>query len=152
MIATNHAVTGALIATAIDKPLLALPLALASHFALDALPHFGYPGHNGFGQALKYKISKMVAIADPLLLICLVVLLWLSGATGYIYLAALLAAAPDIEWLYDYFRFERSGKKPPSSWLAPFHKYIQWCERPWGIWVEAGWLTVTSLLLIHILQ
>ncbi len=37
----NHAVTGALIAGAVGNPFLAIPLAFASHFVLDAIPHFG---------------------------------------------------------------------------------------------------------------
>ncbi|MFZ1324307.1 MAG: hypothetical protein WAQ57_04090 [Candidatus Saccharimonadales bacterium] len=37
----NHAAAGAGIALAVRQPLLALPLALASHFVLDALPHYG---------------------------------------------------------------------------------------------------------------
>ena len=41
MTTTAHALTGAAIAVVIKKPKLAIPLAFLSHFACDALPHFG---------------------------------------------------------------------------------------------------------------
>ena len=40
MTATNHALTGATIATLVRQPYLAIPLAFLSHFFCDALPHF----------------------------------------------------------------------------------------------------------------
>lgn len=40
MLETPHAVVGAAIATAIPNPLIALPLAFLSHFALDMTPHW----------------------------------------------------------------------------------------------------------------
>lgn len=152
MTATNHALVGAVIAVTINKPWLALPLAFASHFALDSLPHFGYPGHGGFSEALKYKTSKVVALADPVLFLVLFMVLVSFAVPGYVYAAAALAASPDVEWLYSYLWFERSGnKRAPKSFLAGFHESIQWCERPWGIWVEAAWLVIFSTLLIWLL-
>ena len=40
MTATNHVATGVLIAVVVPDPWVALPLAFASHFVCDALPHF----------------------------------------------------------------------------------------------------------------
>lgn len=41
MLITNHVLSGAFIGAATDNPAVALPLGVASHFALDALPHWG---------------------------------------------------------------------------------------------------------------
>ncbi|HZU59096.1 MAG TPA: hypothetical protein VFA06_24665 [Actinocrinis sp.] len=41
MLITNHVLSGALIGAAAENPAAALPLGAASHFALDALPHWG---------------------------------------------------------------------------------------------------------------
>src|SRR5579884_4153442 len=41
MLITNHVLSGALIGAAAESPAAALPLGAASHFALDALPHWG---------------------------------------------------------------------------------------------------------------
>jgi hypothetical protein len=38
---TNHVLSGAAIGAAVGEPLAALPLGVASHFGLDALPHWG---------------------------------------------------------------------------------------------------------------
>ena len=40
MTATNHALTGAAIGFIVGVPAIAIPLALISHFVLDAIPHF----------------------------------------------------------------------------------------------------------------
>ena len=40
MLETPHVVVGAAIATAIPNPLISIPLALASHFVLDRVPHW----------------------------------------------------------------------------------------------------------------
>jgi hypothetical protein len=41
MLVTNHVLSGALLGAAVRNPWLALPLGVASHFALDATPHWG---------------------------------------------------------------------------------------------------------------
>ena len=44
----NHGMTGAVIALTVKKPELAIPLSFLSHFAQDAIPHFGIPGYKLF--------------------------------------------------------------------------------------------------------
>lgn len=41
MLITNHVLCGAAIGVAVARPAAALPLGVASHFALDAMPHWG---------------------------------------------------------------------------------------------------------------
>lgn len=41
MLVTNHVLSGALIGAAVRRPLPAFALGVASHFALDAIPHWG---------------------------------------------------------------------------------------------------------------
>jgi hypothetical protein len=41
MLITNHVLSGAVIGALTDEPAVALPLGVASHFALDAAPHWG---------------------------------------------------------------------------------------------------------------
>jgi hypothetical protein len=41
MLVTNHVLSGAAVGAIAGDPLLALPLGIASHFALDAMPHWG---------------------------------------------------------------------------------------------------------------
>jgi hypothetical protein len=41
MLITNHVLSGALVGALVDEPAVALPVGVASHFALDAAPHWG---------------------------------------------------------------------------------------------------------------
>jgi hypothetical protein len=41
MLVTNHVLSGAAIGAAVRRPVPALAIGVASHFALDALPHWG---------------------------------------------------------------------------------------------------------------
>ncbi|HZP50351.1 hypothetical protein [Actinocrinis sp.] len=58
MLITNHVLSGALIGAAAESPAAALPLGVASHFALDALPHWG--------KWLSKSHFLRVAVADGL--------------------------------------------------------------------------------------
>ena len=143
MTASNHALVGSAIALTVKQPLLALPLAFASHFVLDALPHFGYPG---LGEAFKHKLFIIVESFDAIVLI----LIFLTMVQiGYMpLLGALMAISPDFEWVYRYFFYERKGLKPPlTSPLAKFHSKIQRYERPWGIAVELPFFLIVFVLI-----
>jgi hypothetical protein len=41
MLVTNHVLSGAVVGALVRSPLLALPAGIASHFVLDAAPHWG---------------------------------------------------------------------------------------------------------------
>jgi len=150
VIASAHAATGALVAVLIDKPLIALPVAFASHFVLDVFPHFGYPGHKGFKSDLKNGFAKIIAILDPLLVLLLFGALAYLGVDWYIYAAALLAASPDIEWLVSYLFFQLRDRQPPKSFLYKFHANIQWCENPALIFSDLAVYTLALVLIFGI--
>ncbi|OGL38436.1 hypothetical protein A3B63_00700 [Candidatus Saccharibacteria bacterium RIFCSPLOWO2_01_FULL_49_22] len=152
MTAVNHAITGSVIALVIDKPLLAIPLAFASHFLQDALPHFGYPGNEGFGEAFKHRLTTIILIIDPLLIISFLAALIYYSADVWVYIAAIAAVLPDFEWPVAYWGFERKGKKPWRSPIGNLHWRIQKLERSWGLFVEIAWYVLGMLLLISLLQ
>lgn len=138
MTGTNHALTGAAIGIALQEPLLIVPLAFASHFVLDAIPHFDHEIYR-FGSRWAtrlYVIDGMLATLGLGLLIVLLSQLWF-----YILLGAFFGVAPDIFWLYYY----RHGR--PQHWYFRFHSWIQWFERPPGLLVEASYLVFISTAL-----
>lgn len=137
----NHMATGSLIALSIKEPALAIPLAFMSHYALDALPHFGNYG-KGFTDLFKHRIFYLEEIIDVAALLVLLALL--KGQPLRVYAAGIVAVSPDLVWLYRYWWFERKGRMPPGGWLTKFHKWVQWCERLWGIGIE---VIVTTVLL-----
>lgn len=143
---SNHAATGAIIAIAFKEPAIALPLAFASHFALDAVPHFGYKGNGGFTEFFKHKLTYFVLVLEFIAWVFLVFLLHAQPAV--VILAALIATSPDLVWLYRYFGFERRGVEPPAiGKLSHLHSILNWCERPWGILVELVWFSGAIFLL-----
>lgn len=141
----NHAAVGAIIALIIKQPVLALPIAFLSHFVLDALPHFGYKGHGGYGGALKHKLTYGFLVFDVVGIGFLFYLLW--GQPTIVLLCSLVAILPDALHIYRYFWFERKGLDPPGEWFAKWHRKIQWCERPWGFVIEIIFATVALSII-----
>lgn len=143
----NHAATGATIAVVAGNPVIALPLAFASHFALDALPHHGHPGNGGYPEAFKHKKLTFLSLSYELIGLP-ILLFFLVGQPWFVWIASVLAISPDFKWPYRYWFFERKGKKPPEAdKLTKFHQWVQWCERPWGIVVEIAY-SIFILLVI----
>ena len=146
MRAINHALTGAVIGFSISDPVIALPVAFLSHFALDAIPHFG-ERKKDHGS----KNFRDLLILDALLCFGLVLLLaiwqpkhWLQAV-----ICAFLAASPDFMWVGKYLR-ARAGQKehPTKNLVMHFHSKIQWFERPIGLAVELTWVPAMVLLLV----
>ena len=143
MTGLNHVLTGAAIGLAVQEPLLVIPLALVSHFILDAIPHFDHEIYR-YGS----KHFTKIMLSDSILSIGAVlglVLLFPANALGII-LGALSATAPDFLWPYYYTH----GR--PQNWYYKFHVGIQWFERPAGAWVEASYLIFIGTVLVAITQ
>lgn len=147
MNATNHMAVGALIALTVKEPILALPLAFASHFVLDALPHFGYK-KGGYNYALKQKASLLAVIVDLVGVVILFKIL--SGASALVYLAMFLTYTPDIYNFLRYWFAEKNAKSLKIDKFTKFHRGIQWCERRWGLFVEIPLNAVLLVLVSNI--
>jgi hypothetical protein len=142
MSGTNHALTGAVIASVVGQPILAIPLAFASHFLLDSMPHFG----EEFGQ--RKRFTKTVWMVDFVLLSSFLVLLVLTS--NWLLLAGAVAAiSPDFAWIYRFVVKEKRGKlKPPKmNKFNSFHSSIQKYESKYGILTEVTWFIFASGIL-----
>jgi hypothetical protein len=149
MTGINHAVTGALIAAAINEPVLALPAALLSHFVLDAVPHWDYK--------IKPQIARrqVIMLADLALSLALLLILALTvDAKPYlIIIGGLLGILPDAMWL----RFFVTGRpsihgnpKKIINRIRQFHHWIQWSETSWGFFVELAWFPIMLWLIYQV--
>ncbi|CAN5337936.1 hypothetical protein BH09PAT4_BH09PAT4_07430 [soil metagenome] len=147
MIATNHAVTGAIIGLAVHNPLIALPVALLSHLVCDALPHFGLSK-----DWIATRVFSAYLVVDAALCGVLVALLFWSGSPNWLLasVCAFAAASPDFISIRK-FRAARKGKNFVPNVLERFLKNIQWFERPIGAAVEAAWLVCGVIILSAIL-
>lgn len=149
MTATNHALTGAVIALVVKKPELAIPLAFLSHFAVDVIPHFE-------ARELPPKFSKAFIFGDAIvagnLAILLAVLLRNSLSIWIISACMFAAVSPDLMWGWRYYRIKDLDKvfSEPMSWLSRLHLKIQLSETLAGIIVEVAWLTGMVFLIIEL--
>ncbi len=146
MTASNHVVTGALIAASVPNPVLGLTLALLSHLALDVLPHFGVNPTNT-------KVFVPILITDcGLAATVLLSILWLQPPQVWIILAGgVLAASPDLTSLTYFLQIMQGQPIKPWNKLKRFLSWIQWSETVPGIAIELVWfLAFGSLLLAQI--
>lgn len=145
MTAPNHALTGALIGLSVAEPVLALPLAVLSHFALDAIPHYDVPR-----SASHQRFSRQLGIEAALcgvIVLCLVVTQprhWIAAAVG-----AFLATSPDLLWIPKFLKKEEMVPvKPTDNWFWRFHAWVQWRTGPQFWLVELVWFVITGSLFI----
>lgn len=137
--------TGAVLAKFLPWP-VAILLAFASHFALDAAPHFGFQTLEKRRQQL--RLFLVVNTLDFALTVILA--LWLLRQHHLVWLLfGFIAYSPDLLWIYRFVFEEKFGRRLPTNGNAfmRFHKRIQRYERKWGILVEAVYGSLIFLAL-----
>src|SRR5436305_4998475 len=114
MTATNHALTGAIIGFVVGQPWLAVPVAIASHFVCDALPHFGssQPEKSRLRSTRFRNYLLVEAALCGLLVLGLFVVhpwhWWLAA------ICAFSAAAPDFLWIKRYLIARQQKRWKPG--------------------------------------
>jgi hypothetical protein len=127
---TTHAVVGAAIVSIMPAhPLLGLSLAFASHFLLDAIPHWDYPirspsVHPAIAAPMKYDralFADMLTIgADAALGVTLAIVLFATRASLIlVFCGACAAILPDMLQ----FAYMRLPREPLTS-LQQLHRWI----------------------------
>ncbi|MBI3290547.1 hypothetical protein HYZ78_04080 [Candidatus Microgenomates bacterium] len=113
MVEIPHVLVGAAIAVKVGNPALALPLAFASHFVLDLLPHTNPSIYARIqaGQAIS-GITRKIIFTDSLLALIIgsfIAATFLPdlGKSVVILLGAFLAVLPDIVEIPYYFMKSR---------------------------------------------
>ena len=125
-------------------PLIALPLALTSHFVLDYFPHFGLDTHTD-------KKFKIILALDTLVasLILLFILITQPQHWPLLMACAILAASPDLMWLPRWLNELKGKRNRPMNRIELFHSRIQH-EYPWGIFVETVWFVSMAAGLLRL--
>ena len=145
MTATGHAIIGTVIAVKIGNPALAIPLAVASHVAADAFPHWD-EGTNAFRKSKKKIITQ--AVADVVLgfvLSALIVFLFFP-ATNLFYAFLMVIAAQALDWLTaPYYFFKIKSFKIFYKFQKLFDHEL---NKPWGIINQIAILVFILLLAI----
>lgn len=143
MTGLNHYLVGVASAVVLKNPLIVLPIAFASHFAMDALPHFGLKFSDGRGRVL----MRVTAIDTAILAVAII--FTLQNYPVWYMLAGLFAMSPDAAWVYRFSISEKFGKLPPqpANRFNTWHESIQKFESKWGMLVE---VCVAATLLSYL--
>jgi hypothetical protein len=129
MTLTSHAIVGATVASLMPQhPVLGFCAAFASHFVIDAIPHWDYPIASGsidplIGATMKYDKALLVdilKIGTDMSLGIFLALFFLSGVRplAAVLLGACAGILPDpLQFVYTRFRHE------PLVSLQHFHEW-----------------------------
>lgn len=136
MLATNHGLTGMVIGAYLPLP-LAIPVVFASHFVLDALPHYGIDNKKRNGS----DTYRLVVLCDTVVALAFAAALiplhkWNMEITGWV------SYSPDALWVAYYFKHGKNLQIVPRNAFLRFHQNIQKLERPWGIIVDAVYMVI----------
>ena len=133
MLSIAHAATGAVIATHLSAP-IAIPLILASHYALDAIAH--HDAGTGLSSGKKTrKTALILGIIDLILAAILVLFMYppesitLSSLTKHLghpaVWGAFLGLLPDfLESPRNFLKYEPAWLKPINTFHNSFHHSI----------------------------
>lgn len=143
MTATSHAVIGTIIAAKIGNPALAIPLALASHVALDMIPHWDTAYHSSQKDRKRIFVETLGdVILGFSLSYSIIVFLFPQTNIFYAFSMVIIAQLPD--WLFaPYYFFDWKAFK----WAYDFGKRTNIdLDKPWGVITQI----VTVLVVIFL--
>lgn len=143
MFLTNHALTGCLIGLTLDDYELIIPASVASHFVMDAIPHWGMADldlHSRLGRVLGFLdvagtviVTAAAASAHP-------------QRAGHVIAGSIGAVAPD---LFDHIPYGLFGIHL-WPWGHKWHSWIQKYQKPPGALVELLWGMLMSGLVFRL--
>jgi len=142
MTATGHAIIGTVIAAKIGDPVLAIPLAFASHVAADAFPHWD-EGTNG--KKSKERII-VEAVFDVLIgfAISYLIIFILFPKTDLVYTFLIILVSQSLDWVTaPYYLFGIKIFKPFYKFQKLFDNEM---KAPWGIINQAAILVLIVAL------
>lgn len=132
MTATGHAVIGTLIAAKIANPLLAIPLALVSHIAADAFPHWD-TATNRLEKGKKRVLIDTVFDVGFSFYVSYLLITLLFPQTPLSYAFLMVIAAQALDWLMAPYYFFAINI-PPFTWAYNFQKLFDHpLKQPWGV-------------------
>ncbi len=132
MTATGHAIIGTVIAAKIGNPALAIPIALASHFLADALPHWDTGTNREKKSKTRFVAETFIDIAAGFIL-SWILIVWLFPSTNllYVFIVIIVSQLPD--WLTAPYLF-LNWNFPPFTWIYELQKKFDTEKQlPWGL-------------------
>lgn len=147
MTATAHAIIGTLIAARIPEPLIAIPLAVASHIAADMIPHWD-TATNVDSKGKKRVITEtLYDIALGFFLSWLVVI-YFFPTTNPMYVIFMIIVSQSLDWLmapYYFWNIQFPAFRLAYQFQKKFDNTL---DAPWGIVTQV--ITVSLLIILAI--
>lgn len=146
MTATGHAIIGTVIAAKIGNPYIAVPIAFASHFLADMVPHWDTGTHYRKKSAITFFLQTFLDVMFGFILAGLV-LYYIFPFTNPLYALLIIVVAQLPDWMMAPYVFFKMKKFPFSKWSYDIQTKLQnKQDKPWGIINQVAIL----LLLIFI--
>lgn len=132
MTATGHALIGLALAAQIPNPVIGIPIAVVSHIAADAFPHWDTGTTMHKKSRKKFIVQSFIDLGlsfiFPLLLLYV-----LFPETNLLYAFIMILAAQGFDWASAPYVF-LNWKFPPFSWFAAAQKsFDHKLDKPWGV-------------------
>ncbi|HUD21070.1 MAG TPA: hypothetical protein VMQ44_03335 [Candidatus Saccharimonadales bacterium] len=149
MLTTPHATTGAVIAVLIPIPIVAIPLAIASHYVLDTIPHW----QEVLGP--DYRPTKWTCLRLPVdIVLALSLVYWAAtlhpNTALVIWLSAIAANLPDLDSLVPLLPIFLKNKIVKKYW--DWHCRIQnETPKPYGIITQFAFVLI-GLTLVYLVR
>lgn len=145
MFLTVHVAAGAAISTLVSNPLLSIPLAFGSHFALDAVPHWHDIMRGEKITSKTYKISSV----DFLLAVSFSVFIILSTENLNLLYGIIAGSIMDSDAVWYPLAVSRGWRKIWPKHVSKIHGEIQNETRSyWGLITQLV-IFLISLYIIH---
>ena len=143
MTATGHAVIGLALAASIPNPWIGIPVAIVSHIAADAFPHWD-TGTNIVKNNPKSKKTHLRFVVESFIdlglsfILPYLLLLWLFPNLDLVYAYIMIIAAQGFDWASAPYVF-LGFKFPPFTWpIAAQKSFDHRLDKPWGIILQAA--------------
>ena len=132
MTATGHALIGLALAAQITNPLIGIPVAIISHIAADAFPHWDTGTNIKKKSRRKFVVGSFVDLGLSFLL-PFILLQLLFPSTGLFYAFVMIIAAQGFDWGTAPFVFLK-WRFPPFTWFYAAQKsFDHRLDKPWGV-------------------
>ena len=141
MTATGHAIIGVVIASKIANPYIAIPLAIASHLAADAFPHWDTATNKAKKSRARVFSDSIIDVTISLTL-PLLLAPFLNPSTNLTYVYIIVFFAQFWDWATAPYFFLKMHF-PPFTWPYRLQKiFDNPLDKPWGIIGQVGVLLV----------
>lgn len=151
MMATPHALVGALLATKLQNPAIGIPVAFFSHFLFDLVPHWDWGWHPGetVSRILDPTKKRRIFIESTIDVMVGFILCYalFGNRLDPVYLFAMIIAAQGPDWLTIPYWLFRKSFFPFNIVVAIQHHMQLHARLPWGVLNQALAVVLLALLL-----